>query len=326
MAPKKTYYYDYRATAQNLEPAQSVEPVAPVNPSEPPTPFTAATPEPPPPSPADTLAPPPQRSNILSVILVIILVVAIGYLAFSLIPNDYSSCVNFPGSDVPQDLPGTCTTFYGKAFSREATAVPPLEITEPETSTETESQLEGNFTFPTPLVTPTPANQADVGTTQTTKGGLPAGQAGVPLSTPAPTTKPVAQPTVKSEPVPTPTGTVTVANDWVRHRYPDQKFAVYLPKGWSASDAVRNIDTNITTIKMGGDALVVRVQTNWDNTGTAHDQAVNFEVDGSVPAIKVSGDTYTTVYFEKNGLVYIFTCHNSVWNACQEILKTLIFI
>jgi hypothetical protein len=255
------------------------------------------TPTPPAPRPVAT----PQKSIIPKVIIVALSALII-YLGYSLLPKNFSECQRFPGSKVSLNDQDTCRTFYGATFNET-------------------SMMAGTRPTPTPApsldsATPSPSPRDPVlgseSETDTTKGGLPA-------VTPTPTSRPI-------QAVPTPTtapDTGTVPSDWIRHRYPTQSLSFYMPRGWTGSTAVRNRDTGITTFSLGGQSVQVSLQPNWNNTGNANQRAINYEVAG-ISAIKVTGDTHTTVYFER-GPVHIFSCHNSVWNTCATILKSLTF-
>jgi hypothetical protein len=237
----------------------------------------------------------------------ILAAVLVAYLIYRALPGNFEACRTFPGSRLENTLPATCTTFYGSRFYQ---SIGDLEVS----PTPASNGQEIFDDFPTP--TPVPPVQIITGT-DTTKGGV------VPQPTSSP--RPTSVPTQAITPVPTTSADSTqVGSDWVRHRYPTQNLAFWLPKNWTGSVATYNRDTQITTFSLGGDTLKVTLQPNWNNTGNAKDQAINYEVKGN-SAIKITGQTHTTVYFERASKVHIFACQNAAWSTCHIILQNLEF-
>ena len=313
MTTKKVYYYDYRATATS-EPAQT-KPVAPPTESKLPPPQTHIEPPPPAPAMEPSLAYPASRgrSRFLSLALIIILVVAIAYLVYSLLPQDYQACVNFLGSKTTQTYPGSCTTFYRQTFIQSTETPAPL-------TSDNETPFETNLSV-TPALGPTgfPAQSG-----ATTKGGIP-------VAAPSTTPKAIAKtPTPTSKPSGTPGSSSDASNshpsDWIKHRYPNQNFSLYLPPRFTSTNVTHNVDTNISTFTIyDGNTPVIQVaiQPNWDNTGNAKSQGITFML-GDTGVIKVVNGSQSTYYFEKNNQVYIFTCTIDS-QTCDTIIKSIQF-
>ena len=275
MTPKKTYYYDYRSTI-DVPPLASPKPIG-----------VGGTP------PQYSL--PVEKPNFLPIILVVVLIIAIIYLATSLFPKNYSSCTQFPGSKTTT-YPGTCTTFYGKSFIQlsENIQEPNLEPT------------------PTPTPTETITEEPSV---PTTKGGLP-------LTTPTPSTK---KPTPKLTPGSTTSDTNNHPADWTKHRYPTQKFALYLPPRFTSTNVTHNTDTNISSFTLyDGNTSVIRVslQPNWSNASNAQNQSITFMLPDNIGVIKLTSNTTYNYYFEKNSQVYIFSCTIDS-STCDTIIKSI---
>lgn len=258
------------------------------------------------------------KKSIIPKLVIIGLVLVIAFLIWKLIPRTYEDCASLPLSKVEGN---TCTTFYRKSFSNIPTANP--TATNPPAN-EAGSQID----FPYPSTTPSPTSVY----IPTTKGGNPL-VTPIPTLTPAPgktSSKPPAPKNTQppQTPIPTspPSTDSSVPSDWIKHRYPDQKISFWLPKGWSASNAVYNTSTGLTTIVLGGpDSVVVTVRPNWNDTGDVRSTSPNYQVKDSTPAYKITNNTTTTVYFEKNSQVYQYTCQNSLWSTCHIILQNLEF-
>jgi hypothetical protein len=311
MTPKKVYYYDYRSTL-NVEPGKT-QPVPVSQPDEPvTTPETMAYSQPlTPPTPYPNQSPdsaPVERPKIIRTVLIIGLIVGIVYLIFSLLPKNFQSCTQFPGSKTTYTFPGTCTTFYRQSFS-DSTA----ESTAP---IESETAPESN---PAPESTTETANESDI---TTNKGGLP-------ITTLTPTPKTV-------NPTPTPslkTGTATNdsnthPNDWTKHNYPTQHLVIYLPPRFTSTNVIHHTDTGISnfTVYDGNNSVIkVAIQPNWANTGTAQNQAITFMLADGTGVIKLSNNNQSQYYFEKNNQVFIFTCTIDS-NTCDSVIKTIKFI
>lgn len=319
MQIQKTYDHLYQTSSTPTNAA--VKPASPPSeaPAEPaPAPVTPAAPptfdsldESQPPMPET-----PAKKSVIPKLIILILIVLIGVLLYRLYPKDFADCQTLPGSNTEN---GVCTTFWRHQFSLPGTnlTIAPSNLTPNPTSA---------YLFPTGSVSPgpklSPAPTASTSTvTHTTKGGITLEPTVVvPKSTPVPTAKPAS-----TQPVPTTApGDTSKPQDWVKHRYPDQKIAFWLPKGWTGSDAIYNRGTRETTFTLGGNnSLVVTLYPNWQQAGNPNSTGSNYQVKGSVPAYLATGSTYTTVCFEHAGQVYQMVCHNSLWSTCHTIYHNL---
>ncbi len=255
-------------------------------------------------------------------IIGVLLIIGLIWFIATRFPKDFNSCRTFVGSRILESYPLQCRTFYGATFTQ-STFAPLDEVTD----------FNGDEFFPTPefnlptisspSARPLTDSQTNSDAPATTKGGVaitsPTPTAAAKTSQPQPTQAPAT-----ADPIPTqsPSGTA-IGSDWVKHRYPDQKIAFYLPKGWSPQTAIRNRTTGVTTIAISPNIVSLSLRSNWDGTNNAQNTAVNYELNGSVPARQIVGDTFTNVYFEKNGYVYTFSCRNDLWATCHIILKNI---
>jgi hypothetical protein len=341
MAAKKTYFYDYNNTIpvvnEGNAPAPKVQPYQASNKVTAPQPIATPKIETPQPkrefnqAKGPTFSPPPVREqapiarpNVLPTMLIIILVVAIGYLAYSLLPQNYSSCSTFPGSKLTSDYPGTCTTFYGKAFTQTA-GLAELPVSGDLEMTDQDNNFPlPEFPSPTPRLAgaesedgPTPADSLEA----TTKGGLP-------LEDSTATVKPTAVPTKVATTSGTDSGIVNFPQDWIKHKYPTQKIAFWLPPRFTSTNVTRNTTTSIQTFTLydGSNAVVkTTLYPNWAGLTDIRDQAVTFMITDNTGVIKRSeGSTYT-YYFEKFSQVYSFACTIDS-GTCDQIIKSLSFI
>lgn len=310
MTPKKVYYYDYRSTL-NVEPGKT-QPIPVSQPDETvPSPETMVdsqpltSPAPEPNQSPDSL--PVERPKIIRTILIIGLIVGIVYLIFSLLPKNFQSCTQFPGSKTTYIYPGTCTTFYRQNFS--------------ESSTESTTPIV-NETIPG--LSPAP----EYATETVNEPGIPTTKGGLPITAITPTPK-----TVNAAPAPSlKTGTTTSdsnahPNDWTKHNYPTQHLVIYLPPRFTSTNVIHHTDTGISnfTVYDGSNAVIkVAIQPNWANTGTAQNQAITFMLTDGTGVIKLSNNNQSQYYFEKSNQVYIFTCTIDS-NTCDSVIKSITF-
>ncbi len=312
---EKQYRYDHKQTPQATRPQTVADNPQDVNQTPPDDTYT------PPATTFDDSLPKtksmwPTYVGLTSIILIL------GFLIYRQRPQTFEACSRLPGSTVTST---DCTTFYGATFVKNSTG----GIVDSESPTPTD---EDNYdiTIDTTIpeldefvakTTPTPTPNDTNHQVPTTKGGLP-----LPTPTPIkPTPSPSKSPSLSQAP-----GTQNT-NGWVRHRYPDQRFTMMLPPS-ANSNVIRHRDTNITIASVWTNTdsshpyMTVALKPNWDNTGNAKNQPINFKVD-TQDAIKVEANGEIKVYAEFSGQVWVFTCkHNDRVDSkrtCDNILKSI---
>lgn len=331
---KKQYFYDYKttlapndhsastSTQETGEQETTVTPtmghgevITPHTPSNAPTPTEPLSQT----GGFDPLPSERRRFSAITPMTVILLlaVIVLGYLVYRNRPQTFQACSNLPGSKLSNTYPQLCTTIYGSKFVKDTFGTQALDDM---TTFKTNNDLETDIPELEPFDPESKLSDGAVAGSMT-KGGLPIDT----VVQDGPVVTPAQQPTASPTNAPPST-----SNELISHRYLKQGFKLLLPRTWS-SNAVKDVNTGITTVKMWDDhvdapEMMIQIQPNWDNTGDAKNQSINFEVDGH-SAIKIAGEHDSTLYYFEgsNGQVYVTTCAANAASQCEAALKSLVF-